>query len=51
MHGLRFLRRSSQNVTILVRQEGHMLIGYARTSTLDQKAGYEAQVRDLEAEG
>lgn len=28
-----------------------MLIGYARTSTLDQKAGIDAQVRDLEAVG
>lgn len=28
-----------------------MLIGYARTSTLDQKAGLEAQKRDLEAAG
>ncbi|CAO3418966.1 recombinase family protein [Azospirillum doebereinerae] len=28
-----------------------MLIGYARTSTLDQKAGIEAQVRDLRAAG
>ena len=28
-----------------------MLIGYARTSTMDQKAGIEAQVRDLEAAG
>lgn len=28
-----------------------MLIGYARTSTLDQKAGLEAQQRDLEAAG
>ncbi|SPH18764.1 Putative transposon Tn552 DNA-invertase bin3 [Defluviimonas aquaemixtae] len=28
-----------------------MLIGYARTSTLDQKAGLEAQVRDLKAAG
>ena len=28
-----------------------MLIGYARTSTLDQKAGIEAQVRDLQAVG
>ena len=27
------------------------LIGYARTSTLDQKAGLEAQRRDLEAQG
>lgn len=28
-----------------------MLIGYARTSTLDQKAGIEAQLRDLGAAG
>ena len=28
-----------------------MLIGYARTSTLEQEAGLEAQVRDLEAVG
>lgn len=28
-----------------------MLVGYARTSTLDQKAGLEAQLRDLEAKG
>ncbi|MBP2304607.1 helix-turn-helix domain-containing protein [Azospirillum melinis] len=28
-----------------------MLIGYARTSTLDQMAGIEAQVRDLQAVG
>ena len=28
-----------------------MLIGYARTSTLDQKAGIEAQVRELHAAG
>lgn len=28
-----------------------MLIGYARTSTLDQDAGFEAQLRDLTAQG
>ena len=28
-----------------------MLVGYARTSTVDQEAGFEAQMRDLEAEG
>ena len=28
-----------------------MIIGYARTSTLDQTAGFEAQKRDLEAAG
>ena len=26
-----------------------MLIGYARTSTVDQEAGFEAQLRDLKA--
>jgi DNA invertase Pin-like site-specific DNA recombinase len=29
----------------------HMKIGYARTSTLDQVAGFEAQVKELEAAG
>jgi DNA invertase Pin-like site-specific DNA recombinase len=28
-----------------------MLIGYARTSTVDQEAGFEAQLRDLKAVG
>lgn len=28
-----------------------MKIGYARTSTIDQVAGFEAQIRDLKAEG
>jgi DNA invertase Pin-like site-specific DNA recombinase len=28
-----------------------MLVGYARTSTLDQEAGLEAQIRDLKAAG
>ena len=28
-----------------------MLIGYARTSTVDQEAGFEAQIRDLEEVG
>lgn len=28
-----------------------MLVGYARTSTFDQIAGFEAQVRDLSATG
>jgi DNA invertase Pin-like site-specific DNA recombinase len=31
-------------------QDGH-LIGYARTSTTDQRAGLDAQVRDLKAIG
>ena len=29
----------------------HVMIGYARTSTTDQKAGLEAQLRDLKAAG
>jgi DNA invertase Pin-like site-specific DNA recombinase len=28
-----------------------MIVGYARTSTLDQVAGFEAQERDLKAAG
>jgi DNA invertase Pin-like site-specific DNA recombinase len=28
-----------------------MLVGYARTSTVDQQAGYDAQLRDLKAAG
>src|SRR5215813_739563 len=31
--------------------EGTMLVGYARTSTLEQRAGFEAQRRELEATG
>ena len=33
------------------RGKGNMLIGYARTSTEDQDAGLEAQIRDLKAAG
>jgi DNA invertase Pin-like site-specific DNA recombinase len=33
------------------RGKGNMLIGYARTSTEDQEAGLEAQIRDLKAAG
>lgn len=35
----------------LVRQEGELLVGYARTSTAEQAAGLEAQKRDLGATG
>jgi DNA invertase Pin-like site-specific DNA recombinase len=31
------------------RRGGRVLVGYARTSTVDQDAGYEAQQRDLKA--
>jgi DNA invertase Pin-like site-specific DNA recombinase len=33
------------------RRGGRVLVGYARTSTVDQDAGYEAQQRDLKAAG
>ena len=36
---------------VTAHMEGNMQIGYARTSTLDQVAGLEAQRRDLEAVG
>jgi DNA invertase Pin-like site-specific DNA recombinase len=35
----------------LERQDRTILIGYARTSTLEQEAGLEAQLRDLQALG
>ncbi|MEP4247678.1 recombinase family protein [Tateyamaria sp.] len=38
-------------MTTITQQLSTHLIGYARTSTLDQKAGLEAQQRDLEAQG
>ena len=34
-----------------MEQERLMLVGYARTSTLDQEAGLEAQLRELKALG
>ena len=37
--------------TTIGQKEGAMLIGYARTSTADQKAGLVAQERDLKAAG
>ena len=38
-------------VTTSMRQEARLLVGYARTSTVDQKAGLEAQVAELKAAG
>jgi DNA invertase Pin-like site-specific DNA recombinase len=32
-------------------EESHMIVGYARTSTIEQTAGFEAQQRDLKAHG
>src|SRR5262249_1989373 len=41
----------SHNVLKANRTRTHMIVGYARTSTTDQKAGLDAQVRDLKAAG
>ena len=38
-------------MSLMLLRETLMLIGYARTSTLDQKAGFEAQIEQLKAEG
>lgn len=40
-----------QQRTLVVDQPRGALIGYARTSTMDQAAGLEAQIRDLTAAG
>jgi len=40
----------SYDVSVLLGRPA-MLIGYARTSTIDQRAGLDAQVRDLRAAG
>src|SRR5215469_8294291 len=49
--GPRLLRHSARNVKDAVRQEMNMKVGYARTSTSDQKAGFEAQLAELEQSG
>ena len=41
----------SHNVLKSNRTRNTMLVGYARTSTTEQKAGLDAQVRDLKAAG
>jgi DNA invertase Pin-like site-specific DNA recombinase len=45
------VRQSCRNVIDLVRREQDIKVGYGRTSTLEQKAGFEAQVRELESAG
>lgn len=45
------MRRNGDNVLDFNGTGGGMLIGYARTSTVDQVAGLEAQERDLLAAG
>ena len=34
-----------------LRREARLKVGYARTSTIEQQAGFEAQFRDLEVAG
>src|SRR4051812_44936024 len=36
---------------VQLRQETDLKVGYARTSTFDQQAGFDAQIRDLTATG
>jgi DNA invertase Pin-like site-specific DNA recombinase len=42
------MRQSTFNIFEPARQEANMKVGYARTSTLDQTAGFEAQLNELE---
>jgi DNA invertase Pin-like site-specific DNA recombinase len=49
--GLRFLDGPAMMCKTSVRREAAMIVGYARTSTIDQRAGLEAQERDLNAHG
>jgi hypothetical protein len=48
---LAILRHSSREVLDPCGTEIRMLIGYARTSTLDQTAGFEAQLNELAQAG
>jgi DNA invertase Pin-like site-specific DNA recombinase len=34
-----------------MKQEGQMIVGYARTSTIEQEAGFEPQLQQLKAAG
>src|SRR3954454_24557339 len=45
------LRHSSHKVSHLCETERKMQVGYARTSTLDQTAGFEAQLAELAQAG
>jgi DNA invertase Pin-like site-specific DNA recombinase len=45
------VRQSTADVTEPYETEATMKVGYGRTSTLEQTAGFEAQVRDLNAAG
>src|SRR5215469_3988461 len=45
------MRQFTSNVFDVVRREANMKVGYARTSTLEQTAGFEAQLKELEQAG
>jgi DNA invertase Pin-like site-specific DNA recombinase len=45
------MRQFASNVFDVVRREANMKVGYARTSTLEQTAGFEAQLKELEQAG
>jgi DNA invertase Pin-like site-specific DNA recombinase len=49
--GRQRVRQSLSNVIDSRETERAMKVGYARTTTLEQTAGFEAQVRDLKATG
>src|SRR5947207_947053 len=48
---LAILRRLAHNVLGSTETETSLKVGYARTSTLEQQAGLDAQIRDLAATG
>ena len=48
---LAILRRLAHNVLGSTETEMSLKVGYARTSTLEQQAGLDAQIRDLAAAG
>jgi DNA invertase Pin-like site-specific DNA recombinase len=45
------MRQFTSNVFDVVRREADVKVGYARTSTLEQTAGFEAQLKELEQAG
>src|SRR5437763_2987954 len=48
---LAILRRLAHNVSGSTETETSLKVGYGRTSTLEQEAGLDAQIRDLTAAG
>ena len=48
LHSKTIQRTTSQS---LMRQVAKMLVGYARSSTIEQEAGYQAQIKALKAHG